>query len=184
MSRTRLIPVLAAAWLALGAACSDTLAPTDHGLPSGVYPPATALISIVGFVHATTNLRGPVTLSTDDGQEILLVGTSLSSVARIDSAQVEVRGAWVADGTFAVSDFVVRSVEGVAAMDGVLVARYELTGSDLDATMAIGYDLQLTRGGTIALTDPPADLIAHLGERVWVTGDSDAPPKAFGVIDE
>lgn len=182
MSRTRLIPVLAAAWLAGGAACSDTLAPTDRGLPSAASPPA--LTSIVGFVHATTNLRGPVSLSTDDGREILLDGASLASVARIDSAQVEVRGGWTSDSTFAVTDFVVRSVEGAPAMDGILVARYDVTGGDIDGLTVIGYDLQLTRGGMIALTDPPADLIAHLGERVWVTGEADAPPTAFGVIDE
>jgi hypothetical protein len=81
-----------------------------------------------------------------------------------------------------VSDFVVRSVEGAPAMDGILVARYDESGQDLIGGTLIGYGLQLTRGGTIALTDPPADLVAHLGERVWVTGDPTAAPAAFGFI--
>jgi hypothetical protein len=46
------------------------------------------------------------------------------------------------------------------------------------------YALQLTRGGSVTLTDPPADLIAHLGQRVWVIGSLDGPPTAFGTITE
>ena len=92
------------------------------------------------------------------------------------------RGAWNADGALEVNDFVVRSVEGAPAMDGILVARYDDTVQDIMPAALIGYALQLTRGGTIALTDPPADLVAHLGERVWVTGDPTAAPTAFGFI--
>jgi len=81
-----------------------------------------------------------------------------------------------------VNDFVVRSVEGEAALDGILVARFDESGQDITPATPIGYALQLTRGGMIALTDPPADLVAHLGERVWVTGDPNAAPTAFGFI--
>jgi hypothetical protein len=81
-----------------------------------------------------------------------------------------------------VNDFVVRSVAGAAAMDGILVALLDNSGQDIISPTVLGYALQLTRGGTIALTDPPADLIAHLGERVWVTGDPTAAPAAFGFI--
>jgi len=184
MSTNRWIPVIAAAWLAAGTACSDSLAPADHKLPAVADQPPPALISIIGIVHLTTNLRGTFTLSTDDGQEIVLVGANLISVAQVDKAEVEVRGAWNADGALEVTDFVVRSVEGEAAMDGILVARYDESGQDLMPGTLIGYALQLTRGGTIALTDPPADLIAFLGERVWVTGDPTAAPAAFGFIHE
>jgi hypothetical protein len=67
-------------------------------------------------------------------------------------------------------------------MDGILIAQYDGSGQDLVGGTLLGYALQLTRGGLIALTDPPADLIAHLGERVWVTGDPNAAPTAFGFI--
>lgn len=181
MSTNRWIPVIAAAWLAAASACSDSVAPTDHGSPTTPDKPALQ-ISIIGIVHQTTDLLGPVMLRTDDGRDIVLVGANLASVASVDSAEVEVRGAWAADGALEVNDFVVRSVEGAAAMDGILVARYEESGQDLIGGTLIGYGLQLTRGGTIALTDPPADLLAHLGERVWVTGDPTAAPTAFGFI--
>ena len=181
MSTNRWIPVIAAAWLAAGTACSDSLAPKDQTLPAGPTQPA-ATISLIGIVHQTTDLRNSFTLSTDDGQQIVLVGANLASVAAVDMAEVEVRGAWNADGALEVNDFVVRSVEGAPAMDGILVALLDNSGQDIISPSVLGYALQLTRGGTIALTDPPADLIAHLGERVWVTGDPNAAPTAFGFI--
>ena len=181
MSTNRWIPVIAAAWLTAGTACSDSLAP-DRKLPAVADQPPPAQISIIGIVHLTTDLRASFTLSTDDGQEIVLVGANLASVAQVDQAVVEVRGTWAGEGAFDVSDFVVRSVEGEPAMDGILVALYDQSGQDIMPAALIGYALQLTRGGTIALTDPPADLVAHLGERVWVTGDPTAAPTAFGFI--
>jgi hypothetical protein len=181
MSTNRWIPVIVAAWLAAATACSDSVAPTEHALPAAPGQPA-AQISIIGIVHQTTDLLAPVMLRTDDGRDIVLVGANLASVASVDSAEVEVRGAWAVNGALEVNDFVVRSVEGAPAMDGILVARYDESGQDLIGGTLIGYGLQLTRGGTIALTDPPADLVAHLGERVWVTGDPTAAPAAFGFI--
>jgi hypothetical protein len=182
MSTNRWIPVVAAAWLVAATACSDSLAPADHKLPAAADQPAAAVISLIGIVHQTTDLRSSVVLSTDDGREIVLIGAELASVASVDMAEVEVRGAWNTDGALEVNDFVVRSVEGAPAMDGILVALYDDTVQDIMPTALIGYALQLTRGGTIALTDPPADLVAHLGARVWVTGDPTAPPTAFGFI--
>jgi hypothetical protein len=182
MKTTRLIPVLAVAWLAAGTACRDAVAPTDKTQPSGPSTPP-AQISIVGFVHLSTDLRNQVTLRTDDGQEYALIGAGLTSIARVDSAEVEVRGGWTADGAFEVNDFVVRSVEGAPALDGILVARYDPAVDDPDSMTVVGYDLQLTRGGIIALADPSADLIAHVGARIWLTGDPTAAPTAFGVID-
>jgi len=181
MSTNRWIPLIAAAWLAGASACSDSVAPTDHALAAGPGK-ADAQIPIIGIVHQTTDLRRPFLLSTDDGQEVMLIGASLASVARVDNAEVEVRGAWDPEGAFEVNDFVVRSVDGAAAMDGILVALLDNSGQDIISPTVLGYALQLTRGGTIALTDPPADLIAHLGERVWVTGDPTAAPVAFGFI--
>jgi len=182
MSTNRWIPLVAAAWLTAGTACSDSLAPVDHAATAATDQPAPALISIIGIVRQTTDLRSSFTLNTDDGREIVVVGANLASVARVDMAEVEVRGAWNADGALEVNDFVVRSVEGAPALDGILVARFDGDGQDLVGGVPVGYELQLTRGGTIALTDPPADLVAHLGERVWVTGDPTAPPTAFGFI--
>jgi len=53
-----------------------------------------------------------------------------------------------------------------------------------DDRIVLGYALQLTRGDTVELKDPSTDLLAHIGERVWVAGPTDGPPTAFGVISE
>ena len=181
MSPTRFLPIVAAGWLAAATACSDAVAPPDK--PASAPPQAASLISLDGFVHQTTEILGAVSLNTGDGRTISLVGANLTSVAQVDSTEVEVRGTWTSDGAFEVQDFVVRSVEGAPAMDGILVARYDQT-TDIADPQPIGYDLQLTRGGTISLIDPPADLLAHVGARVWVTGALDAAPTAFGIIDQ
>jgi hypothetical protein len=75
-------------------------------------------------------------------------------------------------------------VDGAPVLDGVLVAVSDRT-VDSEAIEATRYAILPTRGGpTIALTDPSADLLAHLGERLWVAVVGDAAPMAFGVIGE
>jgi hypothetical protein len=96
---------------------------------------------------------------------------------------VEVRGSWNADGTFEVADFVVQMVGGAPVLDGILVAVYD-TKLQTEDRMVLGYALQLTRGDTVELKDPSTDLLAHIGERVWVAGPIEGPPTAFGVISE
>ena len=50
--------------------------------------------------------------------------------------------------------------------------------------MVIGYALRLTRGEVVELKAPSDELLAHIGERVWVAGPIDGPPTAFGLIGE
>jgi hypothetical protein len=182
MRRTRFIPALAAACLAAGTACSDTSAPTGASASAPLTP---QLITITGVVHLTElGSRNVAALDTGDGSEISLEGADFTSLAGVDNVELEVRGNWLADRIFEVNDFVVRSVEGAPAMDGILVAVYDDQTDERAGGSALGYALLLTRGGSAALTDPPADLIAHVGQRVWVIGAPDGPPTAFGVITE
>jgi hypothetical protein len=185
MRRTRFIPALVGVCLVAGTACSDTAAPTVAPTgATGSSPPLTPqLISITGMIRLVEpNSRNGAILSTGDGPDITLEGGDFSSLAGVDRVEVEVRGNWGGDRVFEVNDFVVRSVEGAPALDGILIAVYEDQTDEKDATTV--YALNLTRGGSATLTDPPADLIAHLGQRVWVTGGTDGPPTAFGTINE
>jgi hypothetical protein len=182
MRRTRFIPALVGACLAAGTACSDTVAPTGE---TGSSPPLTPqLITLTGVIHLSeTTSRYTAALDIGDGPEITLDGADFSSFAAVDRVEIEVRGNWLADRVFEVSDFVVQSVEGTPALDGILVAVEEDQTDDKSGSITV-YALQLTRGGSVTLTDPPADLIAHLGQRVWVIGSLDGPPTAFGAITE
>jgi hypothetical protein len=61
-------------------------------------------------------------------------------------------------------------VDGVAALDGVLVVEGE------------NVYLRLADGSRRALRSAPAALRAEAGARVWVTGGLDQPVAAFGVL--
>jgi hypothetical protein len=142
------------------------------------------LLTLTGSVHRSANRINEFILATDDGQEIPLSGGTASMMASVENAGVEVRGAWSGDGAFEVADFLVRTVDGAPVLDGVLIAVYERP-VDKESIEPIGYAILPTRGGlTIALTDPSADLLAHLGQRLWVAGVGEGAPTAFGVISE
>jgi hypothetical protein len=186
MRRTRFIPALVGACLAAGTACSDTVAPTVAPTgETGSSPPLTPqLITLTGVIHLSeTTSRYTAALDIGDGPEITLDGADFSSFAAVDRVEIEVRGNWLADRVFEVSDFVVQSVEGTPALDGILVAVEEDQTDEKSGSITV-YALQLTRGGSVTLTDPPADLIAHLGQRLWVIASPDGPPTAFGTITE
>jgi hypothetical protein len=182
MSRSRFLPILFSAGLVLAAACND--APNAPLTSTPSTPLAPSLLSLSGTVHRSGNKINEFILATDDGQEIPLSGGTASMLARVENDGVEVRGGWNGDGAFEVADFLVETVDGTAVVDGLLVAVYDNV-VDTDATGPSGYAILPTRGGpTIALTDPSADLLAHLGSRIWVAGIGDGAPMTFGVISE
>jgi len=136
---------------------------------------------MTGFVHVIGTDSGAfAVLKLTTGEEIPLLGANAAAMTQVDSAEVEVRGAWNADRAIEVSDFLVRQVGGAPVMDGVLVELYD---EDLGGG-PIGYGLRLTRGSMVDLIDPPAELLAHVGARVWVSGPVDGPPTGFGIIHE
>jgi hypothetical protein len=158
--------------IAVGACTDSPSAPYTPAITS----PAPSLTTLRGIVHVTG--RSAPVLTTEDG-EWSLAGPELSRLESVDGADVEVRGVWDAVGVFVVNDFLVRPIDGVEAMDGVLM---EIYAYDFDEEF-IGYGLRLTRSALVVpLTDPPNGLLEHLGERVWVTGGLNGPPSAFGVI--
>ncbi len=176
MSRTRFVPALIAACFVASFACSDTVAPTRS--PPAAAPAQPTLVALSGVIHLNGEDRdGGVVLNTTDGDAIRLAGSETALLARLENAEVDVRGVWIEDGALDVNDFLVRRVDGREAMDGVLTALWD------DDDTIIGYGLALTRSASVLpLIDPPDELIAHVGERVWVTGAADGPPTAFGII--
>jgi hypothetical protein len=185
MRPKRLVPVfVGVVCLAAAVACNDTAAPNRS--PSTPFTPASpagpTLVTIAGSVHVTGRDGASLILLTDDGYEVALNGGG-AALARVDGADVEVRGGWNADESFDVSDFLVRKVDGVPVMDGVLISLDDFV-DDAHTNAALVYAILLTRGGMVMLNDPPAALTEHLGARVWVADSGDRSPTAFGIISE
>jgi hypothetical protein len=174
MRSIRIIPLLIAASLVAGTSCVDTAAPTPPVRQAATGAP---LATLTGVIHLSLTKANGVVLSTADGEDVVLDGSE-ASLASVENAEVEVRGRWNAE-TFVVADFLVRRVDGNDVMDGILTA---LRDQDEMQGDIIGYALSLTRGSLIPLADPPAELIAHVGERVWIAETPDGQASAFGII--
>lgn len=175
MRTQRIVPTLIAACLIASTSCSDASAPTSLGGQAGPAGPA-PLTTLEGVVHLSETKANGILLMLADGEEVILDGPAAASLANVENADVEVRGQRSAD-TFVVSDFLVRQVDGADVLDGILIA----TQIEDDGAV-IGYALSLTRGSVVPLTDPPAELVAHVGERVWVAETVDGQASAFGII--
>jgi len=186
MRHSRLLPTLFCAGVVLAAACSDAVAPGS--------PPTSAVTSqpsqpssqqaLTGTVYMSGQDLNPVALRTDDGHDILLAGAGANELANVLDANVEVRGEFDADGTFQVADFLVRFVNGNPVVDGVLIAIPDLPTKSAEI---IGYAILPTRGGAaIKLNEPSEDLLAHVGQRLWVSGigDGGGAATAFGLISD
>ena len=183
MLSSRLLTAFAAAGLLAAVGCSDTTAPNVPQASTPGTPLEPQFMAISGSIRVTGMLLNEVVLTTDSGFEVPLTGAPTAMLARLDAAGVEVRGLWGPDGAFQVADFVVQVVAGAPVLDGVLIAVYD-TQIVTEESSILGYALRLTRGDTVGLKSPPDELLAHVGDRVWIAGPIDGPPTAFGVISE
>jgi hypothetical protein len=174
MRTTRIAPTLIAACLVASTSCSDAAAPTSSGGPATT----AALTTLNGVVHLSPTKANGILLTLSDGEDVILDGSGSASLANVENAEVEVSGHF-SDDAFLVADFLVRRVDGADVMDGILTALR--VQDDMEGDI-IGYALSLTRGSLVPLTDPPADLIAHVGQRVWVAETADGLASAFGII--
>ena len=168
MLRPRLFTLLPVALLL---ACSD--APTSSTAKTGpaLPPVAPAVLSYTGIVENTLRDLDYQYLRVPGGERIRLVGPQTARLARVSGAEVSVRGTADAVDGLIVESFLVVSVGGVEAIDGVL--------------MKVGeqYALRLILDGSMRmLTDLPDELKGHVGERVWITGPADGVAVAYGVI--
>lgn len=147
-------------------ACSDepSTAPA-HKDGAGAAPTAPAMRSMTGTIETAGGLAIRV-----DGMRIRLTGAAAAPLASLDGAEVEVTGTDDVVDYFNVEMFSVLRVDGLPAADGIL---QQSEG---------GYALLLQNGATRAVIDPPAELQALVGHRVWIAGAPGAAPEAFGLI--
>lgn len=105
------------------------------------------------------------------GGESITIAGSAELLRRVNGADVTVYGTWVSADIFDALDFQVLGVGGEVAYDGVLVDG--------------GYALEMRDGTVRTLDDPSAELMAHVGARVWITllPESNTPAN-YGIISE
>lgn len=176
MYPSRIVPVLVAACFVAGTSCSEsTTAPTTNSSRSSPIPPTPSLVTVSGTVHRGYTDMGDAYLTTADGDDVILFGSETANLAGLDGAEVDVRGSWVVGG-LALNDFLVRRVGGADVLDGKLTMLVD------EDTGEVRYGLALTRGSFVPLTSPTDALLAHLGQRLWVTEPADGQPLIFGVI--
>lgn len=166
--------------------CGCTESSLEPSSAVGRYPPEPVVIT--GTIVANASVSPfQVYLRVGFGQRVDIVGTEALRLAKLDGAQVQLRGTWTTTTSsppydndvvidpvrtvFAVAQFLVLAVGGREAMDGVL--------AQTDGR----YYLQLTNGDVFWFVDLPSELAANLGKRVWVTGSMDRPPLMYGLID-
>lgn len=147
-------------------ACSDepSTAP-GHEPGAGATPTAPAMRSMIGTIETAAGLAIRV-----DGRRIALTGAGAQPLETLDGADVEVTGTDDVVDYFNVEWFSVLRVNGMPAEDGIL--------QQDDA----GFALRLQNGAYRQVIDPPEELQALVGRRVWVAGSPDVRPEAFGLI--
>ena len=161
-ARGRWLAVASVALVSLSACGGRTVA---RGAPPVIAPND----SIEGIVRIVGVEASPETvLAMDDGSRSLrLVGAdALRRVAGLRVAVIGLRD----NQSFDVWRFVVVAANGVAASDGLLVAR----GDSL---------VLVTQRGAVLVRAPSPGLRAVLRHRVWISGPLDAPTVAYGIIE-
>jgi len=114
-----------------------------------------------------------VVLRADKGATTMsLSGMATTGLSKLVGAELMVRGVRTGPRDIVVSDYVVRAMDGVAAIDGKL------------ASNSGGWWLEMSDGsGRRRLSTVPAALQAQEGARVWiVVGSGAAPSRTHGVI--
>lgn len=149
--------------------CNDAQTPTTPLVSASSGPVAQTLRGTV-MRDPENRVLPSLVLRLEDGTLIGLSGPEAMPLASVLGADVEVVGTVEGESIIEVQRFVVRMVDGSDVSDGVL----ELTDD--------GYSLRLTLGGLRSVIDPPAELAAHVGERMWLIESDGGIPTAFGVI--
>jgi hypothetical protein len=126
---------------------------------------ARGIVAVVGAVPITE-----VVLRQPAGRPVTLTGPLAREIGVASGADVWVRGRRVNERTIDVASYEVRSVDGVTAITGTLTA-------DGDRLVLVTED-----GRRHAIARPPTPLRAHVGARVWITGDLGAAINAYGVL--
>jgi hypothetical protein len=133
---------------------------------------ADTLRGIVRAVGAGIDAR-PMLRPNGGGLQVTLLGNQAAALERLSGADVWVSGKRSGTRSINVDRFLVRSVDGVPAIDGTLIAR--------DG----GYAIVTTADhAEHPIVSPPAALRSHVGARVWITGALETGAVTFGVISD
>lgn len=164
--------LLAAAPLASGIACHR--ARTSAGVPS-----ATAADSARGIVQVTGSEPVTSVVLSAPGGYVALQGAEadrLRPLAGVEAVAMGTRlsaptspGSRAGDAMI-VARFVVRAVDGVPAIDGVV------------ASVGSGFAIVTADGVRHAAPHLPTPLQSRVGARVYLAGPLGSPPTAYGVI--
>lgn len=137
-------------------------------------------VAIVGAEPLTQVVLRPAA----GGAEVVLLGNLIPELRRVAGAEVWIAGRGAEEeagraGTaapgaraFQVQRFEVRAVDGVPAVDGVLVVIGD-----------VAY-LRVPGGAELRIAHLPSALRGQSGARVWLSGRLDGDIEAFGVIRE
>lgn len=174
--------LLTAAAVLIACGCTESSLGPNNVVGGGPPEPPVPVV-ITGTIEVSAVA---VALRLESGDLVDLVGAQAQRLAPLYGAQVELRGDWAfpvsstldtelpivaVRRAFAATEFLVLSVGGRPAMDGVLE---EDEGR---------YYLRLGTGDVFWLTDVPSDFNKCIGRRIWVTGSMEDPPLTFGLID-
>ena len=135
-------------------------------------PGADTLRGVVRVVGADIDAR-PVLRPNGGGPQVALLGVQAATLTRLSGTDVWISGKRNGTRGIDVAHFLVRSVSGVPAIDGTLIAR--------DGGFAI---VTTADHAEHPIVDPPAALRSHVGARVWITGPLETGAVTFGVISD
>ena len=177
MLRTRILAILMTFALV---ACSETPSAPVSVIPGGILPPGpppNQSAQLTGKVVTNAPpLDNAVYLELDDQSRVILVGSQVSGLSSVNGAVVFVEGNWSDGyaygdiGVIEVQRFEVLAVGGRPAIDGILEETPE------------GYALRLQNGDFYTLVEPSAEMLEHMGQRLWITTSDTGAADAFGVI--
>jgi len=179
MSSSRFMTAILAAGLLAVSACSDS--PKSSG-PAGILAPTPAAsLTLYGVISKTGRdpAHGLVLVQSDGSQIRLVSNAETPSLSDLEGAGVEVNGTFDSDNAFEVGTFYVRQMHGAAVLDGVIL---EETTVDAANDPIIAYRLQPSDGSAAQLINPTAEMLQHLGARMWVRLDDVGNAAEFGVI--
>jgi hypothetical protein len=135
-------------------------------------PGADTLRGIIRVIGGSID-ASPMLRPNGGGPQVPLLGDQAAALGRLSGTDVWVSGK--RDGTrgLHVDRFLVRSVDGVPAIDGTVI--------DRDGGVAI---VTTADHAEHPIVNPPSALRARVGARVWVTGALETGAVTFGVISE
>lgn len=158
---------------------NSTAAPTPktsppasaRGSTSASTTPAPGADSVGGIVSVVgTSFEKRVMVGPAGRQRIEVVGSIANLIGHVAGAEVMVFGR-LSGARLDATRFVVRSVDGQPAIDGILKTE-------------AGALYIVTPGGTrTRIMSPPPPLVGQDGARVWITGDPARAVSSFGFID-